>query len=325
MSTTNSLVAKGLNEAALQTVKNANKLMSPQIVNSLLNRNKLMNNARKSIGSFNSTKIGFSLNQLNANKSAAEVLVKSANTTMTNAKIANNAMIAARAASNAVISMKVNTNMNGKQAASTVVKVTGSVGNNFSGVEPVLNAAKLAASKTSVTTDPLVAAINVAKAAKNAAKGVEVKMVKNSMNATVKAGNQIANMNKAPTNVGLVVKKIEQNVSKIAKLGPSGTNSRFTTYAAAKPGKSTNIITAAGNTKPYNTKRKNSLFTPTKRPIIPFTKGKLMKTQVYKQGEVRSMYKNKNGIYTKSPGLSGNAKNYLYSTMNSGLFGNKMM
>jgi hypothetical protein len=137
----------------------------------------------------------------------------------------------------------------------------------------------------------------------------------------------------AVENLGKAVKKLN---AKIAATSP--TNSKFASVVSAnKEAMKKMIFTAEGNMRELiKTNTANVVnINGKKRVVVPKTakivhklhnvKAKTTGKQVYKQGELRNIYKNKNGKnYTVMPGVHGNVRNY-QNMAKSGLFSGKML
>ena len=153
-----------------------------------------------------------------------------------------------------------------------------------------------------------------------------------SIKANTKAANSVLNLvnkvNDASTQNGLLnaAAKIQVNTKKmINRIQP--TNNASIQYSKVKPAGKGFLITASGNTVKQSAKNLEQMTNPqnAKKYVTFNGKNKKLTTQVYRQGKLANVYKNKKGSYTKANGMSGNVKNYLYSGMNTGLFQNKMM
>ena len=137
----------------------------------------------------------------------------------------------------------------------------------------------------------------------------------------------------AVENLGKAVKKLN---AKIAASSP--TNSKFARVVSAnKEAMKKMIFTAEGNMRELiKTNTANLVnINGKKRVVVPKTakvvhqlhnpNAKTTGKQVYKQGQLRNIYKNKNGKnYTVMPGVHGNVRNY-QNMAKSGLFSGKML
>jgi hypothetical protein len=264
-------------------------------------------------------------------ETAASNIIGAANTAVTNAsnaKASNQVANAVAVGKNSGVSafdatnnMAINgLNManganNGKAAAKSVanaaINATGKVTNNSNvsaGVNKVLNAV-------------------VNEAAKNDAQAVNssIKANTNAANSVLSLVNKV-NSNQAQDVLLNAAAKIQNNTKKmINRIQP--TNNASIQYSKVKPAGKGFLITASGNTVKQTPKNLQQMTNPKNAKMyVKFNgKNKKLTTQVYKQGQLANVYKNKKGSYTKANGMSGNVKNYLYSGMNTGLFGNKMM
>ena len=264
-------------------------------------------------------------------ESAASNIIGAANTAITNASsakasnqvanavaVGNNSMVSAFDATNnmAIKGLNMANNANiGKAAAKSVanaaVNATGKVTNNSNvsaGVNKVLNAV-------------------VNEAAKN-----DIQAINNSIKANTKAANAVlslvnkVNSTQAQDVLLNAAEKIQNNTKKMMnRIQP--TNNAAIQYSKVKPAGKGFLITASGNTVKQSPKNLEQMTNPKNaKTYVKFNgKNKKLSTQVYRQGQLANVYKNKKGSYTKANGMSGNVKNYLYSGMNTGLFQNKMM
>ena len=313
------IVAQNLNQLAVKNIEIANSLVNASKNATGMNKMNLQNAAK-----------------LNAN--VANKIVNNANNVMAANQAANAAM-------NTAVNLSVNTKLDGQGAATVVAESTMKVASNVNfgaaGANVVANAAISAAAKVSSETDPNVAALNVANASLKASKKVETNMLEKSINLNTKGANNLANSAKVNnTNVNSSVvatnklansaNNMQKNAIKLAnasqgKVGPM--NKTFVMYAPVKKANKNSLMTASGNVVKFNANVKKAITHPSsKKQYVPFNaKNKKLKTQVYKQGELKNIYKNNKGTYTKATGFQGNVKNYLYGGMNTGLFGNKMV
>lgn len=313
------VVAQNLNKLAVKNVEIANYLVNASKNATGMNKSKLQNAA-----------------SLNAN--VANKIINNANNVMAANQAANAAMTSA-------VNLNVNTKLDGQRAATAVaestMKVVSEANFGAAGANSVANAAISAAAKVSSETDPNVAALNVANASLKASKKVETNMLEKSINLNTNGSKNLANNarvnnNNVNSNVTVTNKLVksannmQKNAVKLAntpqgKVGPM--NRKFVMYAPVKKTNNSFLMTANGNVVKFNSKAKKAITHPSaKKQYVPFNaKNNKLNTQVYKQGELKNIYKNKKGVYTKATGFQGNVKNYLYSGMNTGLFGNKMV
>ena len=294
---------------------NALAVKNVEIANTLVNVSKSITGVNKS-----------------ALQNAASVAVNAANVVVKNASDAK----AAVQVVNAVVSA-------GKNAGSSALNITNnmavkglntanSANTGIVGAKVVANATINATGKVTNNSNVAAGVSKVNKAATNSAKNVEIKAINNSVKANTKAANSalklVNKVNDPKAQVALVnaAGKIQNNTKNMLnRVQP--TNSSSTSYGKVKSAGKGFLLTSTGNTVKQSPQNVEKMVNPkNSRVYVKFNgKNKKLTTQVYKQGGLKNVYKNKKGVYTKANGMSGNVKNYLYSGMNTGLFQNKMM
>jgi hypothetical protein len=296
------------------------------LLNSVALKNAIVANTL--IGSKVNSKIQSNIlnNVASMNVSAANKIIKTTNNVMAAEKTAEAAMKSA-------VNLSVNTTLNSQQAASKVVKSAMKIANTVkmgnSGSNAIVNASVNAAASVKVNSDPNVAALKVANAALNASLNIKSKSVENVINtntALINSTKQMLNKSKVKDEVKSLINNGVKDVAvATAKVMPY--NDRENLFAIPMKGNKNTIITAQGNTKKFNSTKLNAIINP--RGPIKYAKfngkNKQLSTEIYKQGNLKKMYKNKHGIYTESSGLNGKFKNYVYTGLNTGLFGNNMV
>jgi len=264
-------------------------------------------------------------------ESAASNIIRAANVAVTNASNAN--------ASNQVANAVAVGNNSGGSAfdATNTMAIKGlnmANGANFgkAAAKSVANAAINATGKVTNNSNVSAGVNKVLNAVVNEAAKNDAQAINSSIKANTKAANSVLNLvNKVNSNQAQdallnAAAKIQINTNKMMnRIQP--TNNASIQYSKVKPAGKGFLITASGNTVKQNAKSLEQMTNPKNaKQYVKFNgKNKKLTTQVYRQGQLANVYKNKKGSYTKANGMSGNVKNYLYSGMNTGLFGNKMM
>lgn len=299
-------ISNQLNLNAVNNVELANSLVNVSNLNSAVNKSILEN--------------------------AAATIVNAANTTIQNA---GNVLASTQVTNNII--------MNGNKSGNSVTDVTNNMavsGLNLANsasfgkvsAKAISNASINATVKVTANSSMSNGVNKVVNSVINEAAKIESVAVTNSVKANIKAINSVVNLagktNNTQTKEVLInaAASIQTNTNKmINRIQPY--NNSVITLSKPKPAGKGFLITASGNTVKLNNKNLQRITNPesTKKYVAFNGKNKKLSTQVYKQGELRNVYKNKKGVYTKAAGMSGNVKNYLYSGMNTGLFGNSML
>lgn len=301
----------------------------------------MVNNAQKMLNMANSIESGNGLQNAAVN-TATNAMVQVANNTMKAAANVNAATVSANSAVS--VASNISTNTSVKTAVSSVVNAT-----LKADAPAVVNAAVNAANSV------LAANANASNTMQVPNNSQTVNVVNKSQAANVvvnnkpmngaQAANVVANaataaaVNVEAKEVANVAKNVKALNAKLnntkTKINPTNPMRERFSKAVSVNSKNTKkmIYTAEGNIKALNNKNgakvikvngQNRVVLP---KLVEKTYNKHNKSaqktgrQVYKQGELRNIYKNKNGkFYTVMNGAMGNMKNFMFKGAN-GLFG----
>lgn len=274
----------------------------------------MVNNAQTMVNMANSIESANIMQNQTVNAST-NAIANVANATMNSASTVNSAVktanVAVTAASAVNTSASVNTGVT--SVVQSVMKGNAAVAN------AVVNSAN-AVLKNNTVTNGSVAANIVANAAVNVAANVE-------LNEASKVSNMTKNLNKKLNVTKKTIEPTNPMREKFAKaISVNAKNVKKMLYTAE--GEVKTVMNKNGG-KVINVNGKPRVVVPKleTRSLNAHNKSSGTKTgrQVYKQGNLKNVYKNKNGkMYTIMNGAMGNMKNYLFKGAN-GLFSGSLL